>query len=829
MIKSNKNVKAIFTIEFKCFNNLFLPESSNLDSHLILNDLYLLHSIDKIDCQKTFNLEYFTNSRMTNPQIVEHFIATQAKYISELPIESTFIAIAHLTKFKDIIKDYFNKTYYSGDTVEIISDEYRKDPLLARHSEYTLNEMKPLLFLLYSILNEDGYETFDTVYKFNEWCLENSDKTLEYLILRFNKKQQLKDSQLRFLALDIEKKLIYNYVYKFNEIILNSPKIKHCLHLYSNFETLNNSLINFDVETKDIYYPLIFTSLNFQQSKTNDDSLLIESVKYDKKEMNYLFPDSNIIKNLKVTNKGIYSICRPNEARDITKKIKQFVKKHFIPQESILDATAGLGGNVLDFIQSFKNVYANEYDSTTFEYLKNNIKEYRKTLGHKYHANVNFYNSDITNLLKKMNNNIKIDIIYIDPPWGGKDYKTNINVVYKIGNEMLNEVVKLALEKIQLAVIRVGINIDLKQFLSIFSRKEYIISIERFKTSYLIAITKKYNNSEDIERELQIQNTDDINEKEYEVQNTIDILISENCHQLCLNLFTNSTKLDSIVLPNSTLFERDTLGEVNYRVKKTFNFPTTDRMFALFSHYFENDLIGWKHKHSQPKWIVKGGYALQNLLKYKYDIPNLKITNDIDINVSLKNINNKQNYIQYVIHKVKEFFKSTSLFYLFSTELYIFEQPIYNKVEKSSLSSLLLIRYKTEPFIDIGFVDHAISEQSIDWNISQKCGYPIKNSEAYMKEIVSLVYQENVPKADVFTYKKRNLFTGTFYKKGIKDIERSKLMCELDMNIYDQYKRYCDHVETLAIKDDTPVSNLDFKFLSSYFEKKINRIKDFDL
>ena len=54
-------------------------------------------------------------------------------------------------------------------------------------------------------------------------------------------------------------------------------------------------------------------------------------------------------------------------------------------------------------------------------------------------------------------------------------------------------------------------------------------------------------------------------------------------------------------------------------------------------------------------------------------------------------------------------------------------------------------------------------------------------------------------------------------------------MCELDMNIYNQYKRYCDYVENLEIKDDTLSSNLDFKFLSSYFEKKINRIKDFDL
>ena len=101
--------------------------------------------------------------------------------------------------------------------------------------------------------------------------------------------------------------------------------------------------------------------------------------------------------------------------------------------------------------------------------------------------------------------------------------------------------------------------------------------------------------------------------------------------------------------------------------------------------------------------------------------------------------------------------------------------------------------------------------------------------EAYMKEIVSLVYQENEKGADIFTYKKRNPFTGTFYNKGIKDLERSKLMCELDMNIYNQYKRYCDYVENLEIKDDTPVSNLDFKFLSNYFEKKINRIKDFDL
>jgi 16S rRNA G966 N2-methylase RsmD len=829
MLKSDKNVKAIVTIEFKCFNNLFLPQDPNINSELILNDLYLLHSFDKTDCKKTFNLEYFTNCRMTNPQIVEHFIATQAKYISELSIESTFIAIAHLTKLKDIIKDYFNKTYYSGETVEIVSDDSRKDPLLARHSDYTLDELKPLLFLLYSILNESGYETFDNVYKFNEWCLENKDKTIEHLVTLFSKKQNLKESQIRFLALDIEKKLIYNYVYKFNEIILNAPTIKHCLHLYSNFETLNNSLINFDVETKDIYYPLIFTSLNFQQSKTNDDSLLIETVKYDKKEMNYLFPDSNIVKNLKVTNKGIYSICRPNEAREITKKIKHFVKKHFIPQESILDATAGLGGNVLDFMQSFKNVYANEYDSTTFEYLKNNIKEYKKTLGHKYHANIHFYNSDITNLLKKLDTNIKINIIYIDPPWGGKDYKTNRNVVYKIGNEMLNEVVKLALEKIQLAVVRVGINIDLKQFLSIFNRKEYIIAIEKFKTSYLIAITKKYTSTNDIERDLQIQNTNDEDHTIYNPQNTVDILISENCHQLCLNLFTNSTKLDSIVLPNSTLFEKDSSKEVDYRVRKTFNFPTTERMFALFSHYFENDLLGWKNKNSQPKWIVKGGYALENLLKYKYDIPNFKITNDIDINVSLKNIHNKQNYIQYITRKVKEFFKSTSLFYLFSIEFYIFEQPIYNRIEKSSLSSLLLIRYKTEPFIDIGFVDHAISEYSIDWNISKKCGYPIKNSEAYMKEIVSLVYQENEKGADIFTYKKRNPFTGVFYNKGIKDLERSKLMCELDMNIYDQYKKYCDYVENLEIKDDTEILNLDFKFLSSYFEKKINKIKNFDL
>ncbi|AEQ32711.1 RNA methylase [Acanthamoeba polyphaga mimivirus] len=82
---------------------------------------------------------------------------------------------------------------------------------------------------------------------------------------------------------------------------------------------------------------------------------------------------------------------------------------------TITEMTAGVGGNVLNFAKFFKFVNAIEINKIRYDYLKSNVKLYE-------YENVNFYNDNSVDLLINQNNIIQ-DIVFFDPPWGGRDYK----------------------------------------------------------------------------------------------------------------------------------------------------------------------------------------------------------------------------------------------------------------------------------------------------------------------------------------------------------------------------------------------------------------------
>nr|WBF70685.1 hypothetical protein [Megavirus caiporensis] len=81
----------------------------------------------------------------------------------------------------------------------------------------------------------------------------------------------------------------------------------------------------------------------------------------------------------------------------------------------ITEMTAGVGGNVLNFAKYFKFVNAIEINKIRYDYLKSNVELYE-------YGNVNFYNDNSADLLIRQDNIIQ-DIIFFDPPWGGRDYK----------------------------------------------------------------------------------------------------------------------------------------------------------------------------------------------------------------------------------------------------------------------------------------------------------------------------------------------------------------------------------------------------------------------
>jgi len=88
---------------------------------------------------------------------------------------------------------------------------------------------------------------------------------------------------------------------------------------------------------------------------------------------------------------------------------------------TITDATAGIGGNTFSFAEFFKNVNAVEIDSKVFGMLKNNITKCK-------YNNVNLINTDYIDIMY----NLKQNIVFLDPPWGGRGYKKFDKILLKL-------------------------------------------------------------------------------------------------------------------------------------------------------------------------------------------------------------------------------------------------------------------------------------------------------------------------------------------------------------------------------------------------------------
>lgn len=127
--------------------------------------------------------------------------------------------------------------------------------------------------------------------------------------------------------------------------------------------------------------------------------------------MEDLFPKKEGLNysDLKVTEEGTYSITR---RRDAVRIFNTLI--HAIPELKTLmitDATACIGGDTINFALHCKQVHSIEFKKDNYEALKANVGAYK-------FDNVYVYNEDATTFFDWYT-----DILYIDPPWGGKSYR----------------------------------------------------------------------------------------------------------------------------------------------------------------------------------------------------------------------------------------------------------------------------------------------------------------------------------------------------------------------------------------------------------------------
>ena len=197
------------------------------------------------------------------------------------------------------------------------------------------------------------------------------------------------------------------------------------------------------------------------------------------------FPEEENVNmtNLQMTNVGLYSITKPEEADKITNIIIKNLPKNSPNKYTITDGTSGVGGNVISFSKYFKKVNAVELNNVHFDILKHNVNIYmkaRKITDSKYKYNVIYYK----NSYFKIYNKIKQDIIFLDPPWGGRDYKKKKKVDIYIDNIKIHKIIPKLVEHASLVVLKLPYNY---KFHKIFKKYEKV-KIHKIKNYVLLLL-----------------------------------------------------------------------------------------------------------------------------------------------------------------------------------------------------------------------------------------------------------------------------------------------------------------------------------------------------
>ena len=193
-------------------------------------------------------------------------------------------------------------------------------------------------------------------------------------------------------------------------------------------------------------------------------------LKYEQNFIKTLFPPTTFIDNIMINKQGIYSLTKINDAHKITNIISKYID---ISKSTLLDATAGIGGFILNMHTHFKFIYGYEIDKTQYTLLQHNCDIYGIT-------NVKLFNE---NYMQNINKN-KADVILVDPPWGGLDYKNHSVLNIELGEYEMNELIDMIQCKIILFKLPSNHNTTIFK-----PYKHYIYTIG----NYIVVVIKKMN------------------------------------------------------------------------------------------------------------------------------------------------------------------------------------------------------------------------------------------------------------------------------------------------------------------------------------------------
>lgn len=202
----------------------------------------------------------------------------------------------------------------------------------------------------------------------------------------------------------------------------------------------------------------------------------IERLAYNRKVWENIFPP---IKNLQyeklmLSNIGVYSAPKKYAMNPLLDFLENNCK-YDLSKMLILDSTGGNGVLSLYLSFRFKKVIVFEIMKDHYDIIQNNVNVYNR-------KNVSVFNMDFINFVLHLKNQ-PVDMIIMDPPWGGTNYLDNDSLKLGFDNVdvscIINELLKNKQVK-KAIVLGAPYNFDIQNFTNMVNSE----SIEIFKPKY---------------------------------------------------------------------------------------------------------------------------------------------------------------------------------------------------------------------------------------------------------------------------------------------------------------------------------------------------------
>lgn len=134
----------------------------------------------------------------------------------------------------------------------------------------------------------------------------------------------------------------------------------------------------------------------------------------------------------------------------------------------ITDGTANIGTDSIFLSNYFNKINSVEISNINYKALTNNVNVFEK-------SNINTILGDIIIIIE----NLIQDVIYIDAPWGGRDYKKNDKMKLYLGDLEILDFYKKYKNKAKLFIFKVPYNYDFDYLKNYINSKIIIYSFKK--------------------------------------------------------------------------------------------------------------------------------------------------------------------------------------------------------------------------------------------------------------------------------------------------------------------------------------------------------------